>query len=57
MCNAGDNGESGAKLEDDEGGLECSTLSCLSSGKKSDIEVGVETVPNGSDDEEELFLV
>lgn len=60
MWSAGDKGESGAKLELEDGGRECSILMCLSS-PKSDIdmmEVGVETDPiwSDSEDDDELFL-
>lgn len=59
MWSAGELGESGAKLELEDGGLECSTFMCLSSKEKSDIMVGVETEPIWSEREEddELFRV
>jgi len=59
----GDKGESGAKLEDEDGGREeCSNLIGLCSSKwmESDVVlwvVGVELLVTTSEDEEELFLM
>lgn len=51
----GDSGESGAKLEDDEGGRDCSIFGERSSAIESD--KFVDALLSRSDDDDELFRV